>query len=65
MHKTHSRIQDEDILHDPPEMKLAQFKQKLLNSVSRMEDIRYPNQLLDCGFIGRRGRIIIRRPGDR
>jgi hypothetical protein len=32
----------------------AQYKQKLLNHVSRMEDIRYPEQLLDYQPIGRR-----------
>jgi hypothetical protein len=38
----------EDILElkvDPVEQKLAQYKQKLLNHFTRMEDIRYPKQL--------------------
>jgi hypothetical protein len=32
--------------------KLAQYKQKWLNNVRRMEDIRYPKQLLDYPLIG-------------
>jgi hypothetical protein len=43
---------------DPVENKLAQYKQKWLYYVIRMEDIMYPRQLLDCPPIGRR-----RRPG--
>jgi len=35
------------------ERKLAQYKQKWLNHVSRMEDIRYPEQVLDCRHVGR------------
>jgi hypothetical protein len=37
----------EELKMDPIKKKLAQYKQKLLNHVSRMEDIRYPKQLLD------------------
>jgi hypothetical protein len=44
---------NEDILDDfkvqPVQKKLAQYKQKLLNYVSRMVDIRHPKQLFDCG----------------
>jgi hypothetical protein len=53
----HSR--NEDILEEfkvNPAEKLAQYKQKWLNHVSRMEDIRYPKQLLDYRPIGRRRR---------
>jgi hypothetical protein len=32
---------------DPIEKKLVQYRQKWSNHVSRMEDIRYPKQLLD------------------
>jgi len=35
------------------EQKLAQYKQKYLNHICRMEDIRYPKQLLDYRSIGR------------
>jgi len=49
---------NEDILEelkvDPIENKLAQYKQKWLNHVSRMKNIRYPSQILDCRSIGRR-----------
>jgi len=38
---------------DSAEKKLAQCTQKWLNHVSRMEDIRYPKQLLDYRPIGR------------
>jgi hypothetical protein len=42
----HGRNENEDILDklkvDPVERKLAQYKQKWLYHVSRMEDIRYP-----------------------
>jgi len=34
--------------------KLAQYKQKWLNHVSRVEDIRYQKQILDYRPIGRR-----------
>jgi len=43
-----------DTLQDPVEKKLAQHKQKCLNSVRRMEDIRYPKQFLDYRSIGKR-----------
>jgi len=39
---------------DPVENKSAQHKQKWLNHVSRMEDIGYPKEILDCRPIGRR-----------
>jgi len=42
---------------DLVEKKLAQYKQKKLHNFNRMEDIRYPEQLLDYRPIGRR------RPG--
>jgi hypothetical protein len=32
---------------DPAEKKLAQYKQKWLNNVSRLEDVRHPKQLLN------------------
>jgi len=35
-------------------LKLAQYKQKCLNGVNRMEDINYTKQLLDYRPIGRR-----------
>jgi hypothetical protein len=41
--------------------KISQFKQKWLNHVISMENMRYPNQLLDYRPIGRRRRR--RRPG--
>jgi len=53
----------EDILEkfkvDSVENKLAQHKQKWLNRVRRMEDIRYPQQLPDYRCVGRRpGRLL-------
>jgi len=36
---------------DPVKMKLAQYKQKWLNHIKRMEDIRYPKQFLDYGHV--------------
>jgi len=36
------------------QMKVAQYKQKWLNCVSRMEDVRYPKQLLDYWSVRRR-----------
>jgi hypothetical protein len=44
----------EDLKVDPAEKKLALYKQKLLNHVSRMEDITYHKQLLDYRPIRRR-----------
>jgi hypothetical protein len=44
----------EELKDDPVENKLAQYKQKLLNHVSRMEDITYTKQL-DYRPIGRGG----------
>jgi hypothetical protein len=48
---------DEDILQEFKkhsfEKKVAQYKQNLLNHVSRMEDIRYTKHLLDCRPVGR------------
>jgi len=35
-------------------MKLEQYKQKWLYTIGRMEDIRYPRQLLDYWPTGRR-----------
>jgi hypothetical protein len=35
----------EELKVDPIEKKLAQYKQKWLNHVRRMKDIRYPKQL--------------------
>jgi len=45
----HRRNDDilEKLKADPVENKLPQYKQKLLNHVSRLEDIRCPKQLLD------------------
>jgi hypothetical protein len=43
----------EEIKVDPVEKELAQYKQKWLNHISRMEDIRHPKQLLDYQSIGR------------
>jgi hypothetical protein len=55
------RRRNEDILEEaevePVEKKLAQYKQKWLNHVSRMEDSRYTKQLLDYRPVG------TRRPG--
>jgi hypothetical protein len=52
------RKRNEDILEehelDPVETKLAQYKRTLLYHISRMEDIRYPEQLLDYRPMGRR-----------
>jgi hypothetical protein len=51
---------NEDILEikaDPVKCKSAQYKQKRLDHVSKMEDIRYPEKLLDYRPIKRR------RPG--
>jgi hypothetical protein len=49
---------NEDILEklnvDTDEEKSAQYEQKWLNLVTRMEDIRYPKQLL--GYFKRRSR---------
>jgi len=55
----HRRNEDilEELTVDPLENKLAQYKQKELNHVSRMEDIRYPKELLDYRPIGKQ------RPG--
>jgi len=57
---------NEDVLKklqvDPLEKRLAQYK-KWLNDISRMEDIRYPKQLLDYRPIGRRRRRRRRRNG--
>jgi len=39
---------------DPFENKVAQYKQKWLNRVSSMEDIRYSKQLLGYRPVGRR-----------
>jgi hypothetical protein len=47
----------EELNVDPVDEQLAQYKQKCLNHVRRMEDIRYPKQILDYRPIGRR------RPG--
>jgi hypothetical protein len=46
----------EELKVDPVQKKLAQYKLKWLNRVSRMEDIRYPKQLLDYGPLRRPGR---------
>jgi hypothetical protein len=43
---------------DPVKQKLEQYKQKWFNHVSRIEDIRYPQQLLDYQLHGKR------RPGE-
>jgi hypothetical protein len=45
----HRRNEDvlEELKVDPVEKKLAQYKQKWLNHVSRTEDIRYPEQFLN------------------
>jgi hypothetical protein len=53
------RIEDtlEELKVDPVKKKLAQYKQKCLIHVRRLEDIRYPKQLLDYRPNGRR------RPG--
>jgi len=55
------QTRNEDILEelkvDPVWNKLAQGKRKWLNHVSRMDDIRYPQQFLDYWSAGRR------RPG--
>jgi len=45
----------------PVKKKLAQYKRKWLNLVSRMEDIRYPKQILDYRPIGRRTRLPLNR----
>jgi hypothetical protein len=45
----------EQVKIDPVEKKLAQYKQKYLNYVSRIEDIRYPKQLF-CGDLEDRKR---------
>jgi len=52
----HSRIR-----YSLLDRKLAQYKQKWLILVSRMEDIRYPKQLPDYPPIGRRRRRRRRR----
>jgi hypothetical protein len=44
----------EELRVDPVERKFTQYKQKWLNNVSRMEDVRYTKQLLDYRPIGRR-----------
>jgi len=52
------RRRNEDILEelkvDPAGKKLAQYKQKWLNNVSRIEALRYPKLLLDSRPVGRR-----------
>jgi hypothetical protein len=55
----------EELGADPVQKSLAQYKQKYLNHVSRMEDVTYPKQLLDYRTIGRgrRRRRRRRRPG--
>jgi hypothetical protein len=59
---------NEDVLEltaDQVRKKLAQYKQKWFNHVSRMEDIRYPKQLLDYRPIGKRKpRPPLKRPLD-
>jgi hypothetical protein len=42
----------EEIKVDPVKKKLTQYKQKLLNHVTRMEDSRYPEQFPDYLPIG-------------
>jgi hypothetical protein len=51
----HSRTEDglEEFEVYPIEWKLAQYKQKWLNHISRMEDIIYPKQIPDCPPAGR------------
>jgi hypothetical protein len=44
---------DEKSDTDPVEMKLVQYKDRWLNHVSWMKDIRYPEQLFDCRPIGK------------
>jgi len=51
-HKRNENISELKV--DPLEKKLAQCKQKCLNHVSRIQDIRYPKNLLDYRPIGRR-----------
>jgi hypothetical protein len=46
----------EGIKVEPVDRKLAQYKQKRLNQVSRMEDVRYPKHFLVCQPVGRRRR---------
>jgi hypothetical protein len=50
----HKRNEDilEEIKGDPFARKLAHYKQKRLSHVSKMADIRYPEQLLDYRPIG-------------
>jgi hypothetical protein len=43
----------EEIRVDSVENKLAQYKQKWFDHVSRWEDIRYPKRLLDYRNVGR------------
>jgi len=53
-----------EIKVDLLERKLAQYEQKWVNNVSRMEDISHPKQLLDYRPIARRRRRRRRRrPG--
>jgi hypothetical protein len=41
-------VQTSEVLkEDTVEKKLAQYKQNWLNHISKMEDVRYPKQLLD------------------
>jgi len=47
----------EELRVDPVEKKLPQQKQRRLNHVNRMEDVRYQKQLLDSRPVGKR------RPG--
>jgi hypothetical protein len=51
----HTRNKDvEELTVSSVQKKLAQCKQKWLKYVSRMEDIRYPKQVLRYRYIGRR-----------
>jgi len=55
----------EELRVDPVGNKSAQFKQKWLQHVSRLEDIRYPEQLLDYRRIGRRPGRQLKRQTDK
>jgi hypothetical protein len=44
-HRRHEDISELEV--DPVKNKSAQYEQKLSHMVSRMEDIRYPEQLLN------------------
>jgi hypothetical protein len=62
----HRRNEDilEELRVDPVKKKLAQCKQKCLNHVSRMEDIRYPKEIPDYRPVGRRLGRPLNRPQD-